>query len=495
MRRLIVLGAIFVGLLVAFGLAGKDGFQTARPAEAVATTTTWMFPSSGGISVGSGPSTATTLSVPAPCTNCYITRIVPDLVYESDPNHLDGTTANFNGNGDNVWLHHMVILDQCKAGFPQIFASGNERTTWSLPAGYGYFQAACGGAPNVWAVNYHIHNSGSFIPSSVALKLVVTYQPQADNLTPVTGVWLDMSSLANNSEYTVPTGYSDTHTGSGATGISNDWTSTIQGQIVAIGGHVHDYGISASAYNNRLGDYICTSTAGYGAGSRYWPAGGPGTPGHPAAGNQVTLNQAYWEANGSPDDRYHIQAMTSCTPTPAQSIICKNDVVRLHTQYNNGSGFPIFDAMGIITADVATNLPDANGNGTIDACDNSSDTDSDSLGQTATSTSGPCSTGGTAQPKFRDCIEAFIGTNPSVACGGTALADGTSSSWPVDFNNDKLVNVTDRTKMALQLKAYTANNVTGYNKRYDLNADGAINTVDRTIVALYIKLTGSVAQC
>ena len=259
MRRLFILGTIFVGLLIAFGLAGENGLQTARPAEAVQTTTTWMWPTSGGITVpGNGPTTATD-TAPAPCTNCYITSIVPDLVYESDANHSDGTTANFNDNGpvpniDNVWLHHMVVVDYCPAsGLIRVFASGNERTTWSLPAGYGYLEAGCS-----WYVNYHIHNSSS-ATRSVALKLVVTYQTGV-TLTPVTPVWLDMSSNANNSEYTVPDGYSDTHTGSGATGISNDWTSTIQGQIVAIGGHVHDYGISVSAYNNRLGDYICTST-------------------------------------------------------------------------------------------------------------------------------------------------------------------------------------------------------------------------------------------
>jgi hypothetical protein len=71
------------------------------------------------------------------------------------------------------------------------------------------------------------------------------------------------------------------------------------------------------------------------------------------------------------------------------------------------------------------------------------------------------------------------------------LADGTSSTLPVDFNNDKFVNVTDRTKMVIQLKAYLANNVTGYNKRYDLNADGAIDVIDRTVVALYIHQTGA----
>src|SRR5438046_5848298 len=151
MRRLIVLGAIFVGLLVAVGLAGQDSFQTARPAEAVQTTTTWMFPAVGGINVGTGANTTTNVNVAAPCVDCYITNIVPDLVYMSDPQHTDGSTANYNGNDptpniDNVWMHHMVVFDECRNY--QIFASGNERTVWSVPAGYGYYQAACAGAGN-----------------------------------------------------------------------------------------------------------------------------------------------------------------------------------------------------------------------------------------------------------------------------------------------------------------------------------------------------------
>ena len=119
------------------------------------------------------------------------------------------------------------------------------------------------------------------------------------------------------------------------------------------------------------------------------------------------------------------------------------------------------------------------------------DSDLDSLGQTTTSTTGRCSTGGTAQPKFRDCLELFIGTDPLRPCAATTTAnDEAVDAMPADLNNDRSVNVTDRTKMVLQIKAYNANNVTGYNKRYDLNADGAINVTDRTIIALYIKQTG-----
>ncbi|HEY8768816.1 MAG TPA: dockerin type I domain-containing protein [Dehalococcoidia bacterium] len=57
---------------------------------------------------------------------------------------------------------------------------------------------------------------------------------------------------------------------------------------------------------------------------------------------------------------------------------------------------------------------------------------------------------------------------------------------PADLNDDRSVNITDRTKMVLAVKAYTGGT---YNKRYDLNADGAINVTDRSIVALYIKQT------
>jgi len=44
---------------------------------------------------------------PPPCTNCYITDMVPNLVYMGDSNHADGTTANLN---NDAMLHHFVGL-------------------------------------------------------------------------------------------------------------------------------------------------------------------------------------------------------------------------------------------------------------------------------------------------------------------------------------------------------------------------------------------------
>jgi hypothetical protein len=91
-------------------------------------------------------------------------------------------------------------------------------------------------------------------------------------------------------------------------------------------------------------------------------------------------------------------------------------------------------------------------------------------------------------PRFNDCLENFVGTNPLLACAVTTTPnDEPVEPMPADLNDDRSVNVTDRTLMVLALKAYTGGT---YNQRYDLNADGAINVTDRTIVALYIRLTG-----
>ena len=120
------------------------------------------------------------------------------------------------------------------------------------------------------------------------------------------------------------------------------------------------------------------------------------------------------------------------------------------------------------------------------------DDDNDSLGVNATQPGGACASG-VAVPRFRDCIELFVGTDPLDPCANTAIAgDEATDKMPADLNDDKVVNVTDRTLTALAIKAY-AGGAGVYNARYDLNASGTLNITDRTIVVLYIKLTGSIA--
>ena len=414
MKRIAVLAATFAALLVVLAVGGGNGFPAPKPVQA--TTTTWTWPVAPQFYTVPGNNqalTATDTISSLPCSNCYLTRIEPDLIYQQDPSHTDGTSANYNNNNttDGVWLHHFVIVDTCDLS-KRIIASGNERSILQYPAGYGYYEApGCG-----WLLNFHIHNSG-INERHVAIRLNVTYQTTP--LATAVPVWLDISASTDpmhGSEYTIPIGYSDKHTGD--TGLHADYTMSIQGRIIGMGGHVHDYGISVSAFNTpaagRQPDWICTSVAGYGSGSLYLPTGGPGTPGHPASANGETLKAGY-QQEGPPTNRFHIQSMTPCSISARMSVICVGDVIRLHTQYNNTSQppFPISDAMGIMVMYLATppNVPDANNNGTWDGCD-ASDSDGDG---------------------FSDRVEASATTLANSRCGAKA--------WPPDIDNTGYVDV------------------------------------------------------
>ena len=49
----------------------------------------------------------------APCTNCYITDIVPNLIYDGDANNATGTTANLN---NGAMMHHFVLINPAQHG-------------------------------------------------------------------------------------------------------------------------------------------------------------------------------------------------------------------------------------------------------------------------------------------------------------------------------------------------------------------------------------------
>ncbi|TMB70526.1 MAG: hypothetical protein E6J43_01810 [Chloroflexi bacterium] len=413
MKRIAVLVAAIAALLLVFAFGEGGGLQGPKAAEA--TTSTWIWPvapSSYTVPGGNQALENTETVFSLPCTNCWITRLEPELIYQGDASHPDGTVANYNNNSttDGVWLHHFVIVDGCNLT-NRIIASGNERTILQDPPGYGYFI----GPGCSWILNYHIHNSGSNA-RHVAIRLNVTYQTTA--LPSAVPVWLDVSSNVN-SEYTIPTLYSDKHTGD--SGMHADYTMSLQGKIIGMGGHVHDYGISVSAFNTGAGDrpddWICTSVSGYGTGSVYLPTGGPGTPGHPVSASSETLKAGYQQDGGA--NRYHIQGMTACNITNRMSIICPGDVIRLHTQYNNTSGFPVVDAMGIMVMYLATppNVPDANNNGTWDGCE-ATNQDSDADG-------------------YPDRVEAVVGTAANARCG--------ANSWPSDIDSNGFSDITDLT--------------------------------------------------
>lgn len=90
--------------------------------------------------------------------------------------------------------------------------------------------------------------------------------------------------------------------------------------------------------------------------------------------------------------------------------------------------------------------------------------------------SGPCPSSGVADSDsdgFSNLAEAFMGTNPNLACG--------VDTWPVDVNNDMGVNGGDVSLLIPYIDGTNA-----YNKRYDLNQDGAITqTGDVPVIQQY----------
>jgi hypothetical protein len=419
-------------LVLVFGLSERGGLQTPA-AEATETTVTLFYGNGGDGTIGpiagnSADESLLAMTIPPFCTNCYITSIAPDMVYWNDPNPAltNGMVANYNGdNAQGIWLHHDNIVDNCAQ---TVFLSGNERTVYQSPAGYGRYLGVPGtpedpqSCNSFWFLGWHIHNNGN-APHKLKVKFTVTYRT-GETLNRLKGVGLNIAT-ATDAEYQIPLGYSDTETcptpGSCGTGINADHvvTAAEQGQVIAGGGHVHDYGFGVSAFNMTRNQWICTAIAGYGTGSRYLPTGGPGTPGHPASANAQTLIPGYHQPGFTPPAD-HIQNMQLCNISPAGSILCTGDVIRVHASYNNGTAFQIPDAMGILSLALPANPPDADHDGTWDGCDTS---DSDVDG-------------------YADQVEARVGTMANDRCADI-VGDPNSNAWPSDLNNDRFSDISD----------------------------------------------------
>ena len=291
--------AIVSGLAAALLLAG---LAVAPPAQAATYTKTVRY---GPYTLPAGTMTdpgmihnQLKLAVARPCTDCYITSFKPDLVY------ADGTRANLD---TGPMLHHFVLTSQWRrdatcgnawlglAG-ERFFASGNERTAISFPAGYGYRVRWY----DSWNLLVDLMNH-STISKTVYVQLTVTYRPSWESVRPLKPVWLDIDQCGD-SEYSIPAGYSDTH---------RDWTVNVPGKVVAMLGHVHGHGIAVEATNESAGGAsICRSVA--------------------------TLN---------PTDVHSVLKMSTCSGDPLATVTA-GQTVRLHSEYQ--SSHAADDVMGIM---------------------------------------------------------------------------------------------------------------------------------------------------
>lgn len=197
--------------------------------------------------------------LPPPCTDCYLTALDFDLVYD------DGSTANFD---TGVMLHHHVMFNSAEddatcgrsegltgPGGQRIFATGNERTGIVFPAGFGYHVAPESWWTGVFDIMNHVDQ-----PQTVWVELRVHQVTDPDpEMRPLTPIWLDVDNCSD-SEYEVPAGRSETRW---------QWRSDLTGRIVAAGGHVHDAGLSITLANDTTGAQVCRSVAGYGTDPAY----------------------------------------------------------------------------------------------------------------------------------------------------------------------------------------------------------------------------------
>lgn len=286
------------------------------------------------------------MPVEKPCEDCYITEIVPNLV-----DATTGETINYDNGG---MLHHVVnvnwsrpdatcapgagggiinLLGALEGGNDRFFATGNERTLFETPQGYGLPVRA----DDDWGLIIDLMNMTTS-PRDMALEYTFTWVPDTVPVKPLTPVWLDIDNC-RDSEVDLPHGYSDTEW---------DWTSTISGKVMALAGHVHDNGLSIAAENVTRGKEICTSLAGYPEDSMFGPA-------VPGSGSDPLHPTDWWHmtAGDHPDvdlESYqgHVAGATGCMP---REWIREGDTIRLHTQYGVGDhGHGHGGQMGIMVA-------------------------------------------------------------------------------------------------------------------------------------------------
>lgn len=192
-----------------------------------------------------------------PAVDGWIVRMKPDLV------RADGSVPPT----DQVMFHHGVWINASRpdstSGLPErIFGTGEEKTIFALPDGFGYRYLAS----DNWVLNHMVHNL-----STQAMTLYVSYQidfipdgaPAAARMRPVRPIWMDVENGSGYPVFDVDRGSggrdgrftypSDAENPYPSGYIRNLWTVDRDGVLVATAGHVHTGGLETDLYMRREG--------------------------------------------------------------------------------------------------------------------------------------------------------------------------------------------------------------------------------------------------
>jgi hypothetical protein len=195
-------------------------------------------------------------SVPKPNVDGFMIRMAPNLHYALP----DGKCCGAVPPTHIVHLHHGVWLSDGAAGqgegnslgpFYPFMASGEEKTIYQLPAGYGYPV----GATDTWVLNYMLHNltdKTRIVYITYDIEFVPATSPLASTITPVHPIWMDVEDhhiypvfnvkqgSGRGGKFTFPAMAKNAY-GSGPP--LNTFTVDHPGTLVWAAGHLHPGGL------------------------------------------------------------------------------------------------------------------------------------------------------------------------------------------------------------------------------------------------------------
>ena len=279
------------------------------------------------------------VTIEKPAYDGYIVRFKPDL------HDATGKAPGI----EKVHLHHATWLNLTKGyGNGPFAAAGEEKTTFTIPDGYGFPIKAT----DTWQLLYMVHNAVPE-PTSVWVTYDVDYVPatsaDAAKLTPAFPLWLDVQAneqfdddqtdAGNNPVFNVHRGFGSysedfgqqvctwprencarfdqfgevkAQQGKDVPGVEGtDWTVTkaLEGTLVQIGGHLHPGGLrdEVSLVRNGVEKPIHYSDA------IYWDRDNPGQAGGPINTwdfSMTTTGAALgWKVNIKAGDKLRLNAV------------------------------------------------------------------------------------------------------------------------------------------------------------------------------------------
>ena len=237
--------------------------------------------------------------VPKPTEDGFMIRAAPNLRYAKP----DGKCCAGIPRVDVLHLHHGVWLSNGNAGggdgnaytgFYPFMATGEEKTVFSTPPGYGYPI----GARDLWVFNYMIHNltpKPAPVYVTYDLDFVPASSPLAAHITPVHPIWMDVERghiypvfdvkrhSGAGGKFTFPDmAGNPVNYGSGPP--LNEFTVVHPGRLVGTAGHLHPGGLyddldlirpGAKPSGGAMAGSVPNSVRLFRSSAHYWDPRGP----------------------------------------------------------------------------------------------------------------------------------------------------------------------------------------------------------------------------